>query len=48
VSTAPESDTDPLAIDRPTPPKAMNKFEHGEKVVEAQKRIAVPRRQLAS
>jgi len=29
-------------------PKAMDKFEHGEKVIEAQKRIAVPRRQLAS
>jgi len=27
-------------------PKAMDKFEHGEKVIEAQKRIAVPRRQL--
>jgi hypothetical protein len=27
-------------------PKAMYKFEHGEKVIEAQKRIAVPRRQL--
>jgi hypothetical protein len=27
---------------------AMDKFEHGEKVIEAQKRIAVPRRQLAS
>jgi hypothetical protein len=25
-------------------PKAMDKFEHGEKVIEAQKRIAVPRR----
>ena len=27
-------------------PKAMNKPEHGEKVIEAQKGIAVPRRQL--
>ena len=27
-------------------PKAMDKFEHGEKVIEAQKRIAVPGRQL--
>ena len=27
-------------------PKAMDKLEHGEKVIEAQKRIAVPRRQL--
>ena len=29
-------------------PKAMDKLEHGEKVIEAQKWIAVPRRQLAS
>jgi hypothetical protein len=29
-------------------PNAMDKFEHGEKVIEAQKRIAGPRRQLAS
>ena len=29
-------------------PKAMDKFEHGEKVIEAQQRIAVPRRELAS
>jgi hypothetical protein len=27
-------------------PKAMDKLEHGEKVIEAQKGIAVPRRQL--
>jgi hypothetical protein len=27
-------------------PKAMDKLEHGEKVIEAQKRIAAPRRQL--
>jgi hypothetical protein len=27
-------------------PKAMDKLERGEKVIEAQKRIAVPRRQL--
>jgi len=27
-------------------PKAMEKLKHGEKVIEAQKRIAVPRRQL--
>ena len=26
-------------------PKAMDKFERGEKVIEGQKRIAVPRRQ---
>jgi hypothetical protein len=29
-------------------PKAMDKFEHGEKVIKAQKWIAVPRRQPAS
>jgi hypothetical protein len=29
-------------------PKAMGKFEHGEKVIEAQKRIAVPRKATAS
>jgi hypothetical protein len=28
-------------------PKTMEKFEHGEKVIEAPKRIAVPRSQLA-
>ena len=27
-------------------PKAMHRFERGEKVIEGQKRIAVPRRQL--
>ena len=27
-------------------PKAMEKLKHGEKTIEAQKRIAVPRRQL--
>jgi len=27
-------------------PKAMDKFEHGEKVIETQKRIAMPRRQV--
>lgn len=27
-------------------PWTMDKLEHGEKVIEAQKRIAVPRRQL--
>jgi hypothetical protein len=29
-------------------PKVMDKFVHGAKVIEAQKRIAVPSRQLAS